>query len=464
VDSDAGRWRDLARDGRLPRFALLCLGIWLNAADSLVTSTIMPSVAADIGGYEFFAWPVAAYLLGAIVAGASAGRLTEIVGLRAALFGAALVYAGGCVAGALAPGMAAFLAGRLLQGAGAGWIVGLVYGAVNAGFPKALWTRVLAAVSGVWGVATLLGPLLGGLFAEAGLWRMLFWLFASQAVAFAGATLLLVPRTRARDLPRKLPLARLVLLSLAVLLIGTAGIADRLVAAIAMIVAGLALLLLFVRLDKHASVSLMPPQLGDPASISGAGYLMMFLANVSSVGFVIYGAALLQKIYGLSPLASGYAIATEAMSWTVCALMVAGAPVRRQAFFIRLGASCILAGIALLGVAMPSGHLAFVIACAILLGAGFGLCWSFSIRRIFESLSDSERALGSSAVPAVQIVGGAVGAAIAGTIANLLGMTHGMDAAGALRIATWLFVALIPVAFLAWLSALRFSAPSRGDV
>jgi len=166
VDSDAGRWRDLARDGRLPRFALLCLGIWLNAADSLVTSTIMPSVAADIGGYEFFAWPVAAYLLGAIVAGASAGRLTEIVGLRAALFGAALVYAGGCVAGALAPGMAAFLAGRLLQGAGAGWIVGLVYGAVNAGFPKALWTRVLAAVSGVWGVATLLGPLLGGLFAE----------------------------------------------------------------------------------------------------------------------------------------------------------------------------------------------------------------------------------------------------------------------------------------------------------
>ncbi len=73
----------------------------------------MPSVAAEIGGYALFAWPVTAYLLGSIVAGASAGRLTQIAGLRAALSGAALLYAAGCAVGALAPSMAVFVVGPL---------------------------------------------------------------------------------------------------------------------------------------------------------------------------------------------------------------------------------------------------------------------------------------------------------------------------------------------------------------
>ena len=47
----ANTWSDLLAEGRLPRFALICLGVWLNAADSLVTATILPSVGADLGGY-----------------------------------------------------------------------------------------------------------------------------------------------------------------------------------------------------------------------------------------------------------------------------------------------------------------------------------------------------------------------------------------------------------------------------
>jgi MFS family permease len=67
-----------------PRFALLCLGIWLNAADTLVTATIMPSVAREIGGYQYFGWSVAAYLTGSIVAGACSGKLSAALGLRTA--------------------------------------------------------------------------------------------------------------------------------------------------------------------------------------------------------------------------------------------------------------------------------------------------------------------------------------------------------------------------------------------
>ena len=58
----AKNWGDLLAEGRLPKFALICLGVWLNAADSLVTATIMPSVGLDLGGYGYFSWAVAGFL------------------------------------------------------------------------------------------------------------------------------------------------------------------------------------------------------------------------------------------------------------------------------------------------------------------------------------------------------------------------------------------------------------------
>src|SRR6186713_1245622 len=90
-------WADLLGEGRLPRFALICLGVWLNAADSLVTATIMPSVGAELGGYAYFSWATAGYFVGAILAGASAGRLSEVFGLRLATALAGLVMTVGCV-------------------------------------------------------------------------------------------------------------------------------------------------------------------------------------------------------------------------------------------------------------------------------------------------------------------------------------------------------------------------------
>ena len=95
-------WADLMAEGRLPRFALICLGVWLNAADSLVTATILPSVGADLGGYAYFSWATAGFFVGAILAGASSGRLSEIFGLRSATALAGVVMILGCVMSAAA--------------------------------------------------------------------------------------------------------------------------------------------------------------------------------------------------------------------------------------------------------------------------------------------------------------------------------------------------------------------------
>src|SRR5271165_2833788 len=96
-------WRDLVAEGRAARVALISLGVWLNAADSLVTSTIMPTVSRDLGGYAYFSWATAAYMVGAILSGATAARLSAQVGLRRAMVAAGAVTAVGCAVSALAP-------------------------------------------------------------------------------------------------------------------------------------------------------------------------------------------------------------------------------------------------------------------------------------------------------------------------------------------------------------------------
>src|SRR5258708_15044202 len=96
-------WAHLLADGRLPRFALICLGVWLNAADSLVTATIMPSVGAQLGGYAYFSWATAGFFVGAILAGARAGPGSELVGLRGPAPAARPATGAGCPINAPGP-------------------------------------------------------------------------------------------------------------------------------------------------------------------------------------------------------------------------------------------------------------------------------------------------------------------------------------------------------------------------
>src|SRR5690606_34595992 len=93
-------WADLLAEGRLARFAVIAFGVWLNAADSLVVATLMPSVGRALGGYAFFGWAVAGYAVGSIMATAVAGRLAERVGLRPATVAAGLVLTAGCAVSA----------------------------------------------------------------------------------------------------------------------------------------------------------------------------------------------------------------------------------------------------------------------------------------------------------------------------------------------------------------------------
>lgn len=441
-------WRDLLSDARLPRFALICLGVWLNAADSLVTATILPSVGADLGGYAYFSWATAGFFVGAILAGASAGRLSEIFGLRSATALAGVVMVLGCVMSAAAPDVFTFLAGRLVQGLGSGWISGFAMVAIAMLFPERHLARVFAAVTFIWGIATVLGPLFGGVVVEAGHWRDVFWLFAAQAGVFSLAALWMLDGAAKASGGPGIPWTQLTVLGVAVAAIALADLARSPAASISLVLLGLAVLVLLVRYDGRCRVRLLPHRAGDLKTVCGSGYLAMFALTAASMGLAIYGPPILQHLRGFSPLAAGYAIGAESMAWTVAAMAVAGATGVWDARWTRFGALLLVASLVILALTLADGPFAWVLAGGSLLGAAFGFSWAFMSRRLLAALSEADRAIGSSAIMAVRQTGGAVGAAISGVAANLVGFSAGLTDASARGAAFWVFAAVIPLALV----------------
>ena len=303
--------------------ALLLLGIWLNAADALVTVTLMPSVAKSLGGYAYFAWAAGGFMLGGIVASASAGFLATRVGLKRTLVIAGGAYLLGCVASAAAPNIWLFLAGRLVQGVGAGWIVGLCFVVIGVVFPSRLAIRMFAALSGVWGAATLLGPLVGGVFATLGLWRWAFWVFAGQAGLFVIGASALLPRDRIDEAKVGAPWLQLALVTFGVVCIALAGGRPGL-EAVVLIAFGVGLLALVPLLDTRAKVRILPRVATKILTPAAAGYAAIFLLSAGSIPHTVYSPVLLQSIHHVTPLVAGYVVTAEAMGWSGVAMLVGG--------------------------------------------------------------------------------------------------------------------------------------------
>jgi MFS family permease len=454
----SGSWADVLGEGRLPRFVLICLAVWLNAADSLITATIMPSVGRSLAGYAYFGWATAGYLMGSVLAAASSGVFAIWLGLRAATVTAALLYAGGCALSAVAPEIFTFLAGRILQGIGGGWLAGLSSVAIGLLFANRLLPRVYSAISSVWGIAVLIGPMLGGLFADAGSWRAVFWLFAVQGTMVASAAMVMLPANETAAAAPAVAWRQLSLIGIGIILIAVADLAGNFAGTAALIIAGVGTLLLALKLDARSHERLFPLGSDNPRTVHGAGYATIFLLYVATMGLSVYGPAVLQTLRGLSALEAGYVVAAEAVVWTAVSLPVAGLTGHWPKRLIRLGALAILAGLASCALVFDDSNLGWVVAASGLTGAGFGLSYAFISQGILGDLPGEERAIGGAGIATVRLIGAAAGSAMAAAVANLAGFADGFSTAAARTAGIWVFLAALPVAALGCLSAWQMGA------
>ncbi len=151
----------------------------MYATNEFLTVSLLPSAIAEIGGSRLYAWVVTLYLVGSVAAATTVNATLRQFGARVSFLLGLSVFGVASLVCAVAPTMQVLIAGRTLQGVAGGLLAGLGYALINAELPRELWTRGSALVSAMWGVATVVGPAIGGVFAQYGLWR---WAFGTMTV------------------------------------------------------------------------------------------------------------------------------------------------------------------------------------------------------------------------------------------------------------------------------------------
>jgi hypothetical protein len=219
---------------------------------------------------------------------------------------------------------------------------------------------------------------------------------------------------------------------------------------------GLGLLGGALRLEANADQRLFPPRPLAPGAPWGAGYIMVLCLSIATVSFTVYGPFLMETLLGTTPLVAGLMIALESISWTLAAILFAGAGARLEPILIRAGAVTITLGIAGFAWVMPEGPVAALVPWPILQGAGFGMGWAFIMRRIVESVPAGERERAAASLPTIAMLGYALGAAASGIVANLSGLAEAPPA-GVEVAAFWVFAAFLPLAALGVAAAWRLS-------
>jgi MFS family permease len=420
--SETGSWREILT-GRLGLYNLLLnLGTGLFAINQFVVATIMPTVVGDLGGLRYYAWTFALFAVGAIIGAASSGPSREAFGDRGAFVGAAALITVGLIGAALSTDMLVLVFWRLVQGLGGGALASQAYGLIAAMFPENQRGRVLSLLSTVWGVATLLGPGFGGIFAEFGHWRGAFCALVPFGLITIWLAWRYVPQSDAHGKLSRLPYIRLALLAGSVLVLSLTSQVDGNWMRIGLIAASLTLATIAFRRDARAERRMFPRQVALIATEVGAAYWMMLLFSIVVTFVNVYAPLYLQRLHGISPLMAGYLCAIPSFTWTFTAIAVATLEGRKQTIAISIGVVLIFLGALGLAFVVVPGPVWAITLFMSVLGFGVGAMNNPTIQRAIQAVPDAEKHIAGTSVQTMRTLGISFGAAASGMIAVAAGL------------------------------------------
>ena len=436
-------------------------GVALHAINVYITITTLPSVVRDIGGLNLYAWNTTVFILASILFSALTSRLFSKFAPRNSYMIATLCFLIGSVICATAPSMQILLLGRFIQGAGGGMLLALAYSLVRVMFPQPLWSRAMALMSSMWGISTLLGPALGGVFAEYDIWRGAFWSILFVGIPYAILLFTILPTENNADniiAKSPLPYQQLFLLMVAVLSISIGSLYNITLYHVLSFFFAIIFILLLIHIDKKSNDGLFPKGTFSFSAPLAPIYLTMALLGIS-VQTEVFVPYFLQTIHNITPLLSGYLAALVGAGWSFSAIISSSSQQYTAQRLMRFGPMINFSAIVILGlfisnnVTLPYGQIVVICVALFFTGAGIGMAWPHYLTRVLHVSQGQEAQKAATSITTIQLFSAAVGASISGTVVNMAGLTEPGGLEGAQNAAHWLFIIFAVTPLIAFFTA-----------
>ena len=402
--------------------------MFLAALEATVVSTAMPTVVASLGGIDHYSWVFSAYLLTSTASVPLWGRLSDLKGRRSIYLAAIALFLAGSMLAGLSQTMFQLIVFRLIQGLGAGGITPLGLTIIGEIYTLAERTRMQAVFSSIWGVASIAGPLIGGIITDAVSWRWVFYVNVPIGLIAA----VVIRRSLPADKPEEhvtLNWQGGLLLFAATGLVLVAFTEMQLTWALIAIAACAA----FWLIERRAASPILPLSLLSNQTVS-VGTVIGFLASIAFYGTLAYVPLFMQVSSGASATGAGQILTPLYLTWVLASIVAARMLFRYgPRICTLLGTLAVCVSTVLLPTVIMQGVKPVIFADIALMGAGLGFSMLSMLLAMQHSVERGQLGVATSLNMFARTIGGAIGVSVMGVIlATALG-TSGSDVAASLE-------------------------------
>lgn len=413
------------RSERGPVLLAIMVTTGLVAIDATILATAVPSIVEDLGGFASFPWLFSSYLLAQAVAVPVFAKLSDTIGRKPIMLIGIAVFLLGSIPCGFAWSMPALIAFRVVQGLGAGAVQPMSVTIAGDIYSVAERARVQGYIAAVWAVCSVLGPTLGGVFAEFLSWRGIFFVNVPLCVLAAW----MIWRRLHEQVERRRH--RIDYAGSALLTVGMAALILALLEggqawawnsppSIGAFALGGAALVAFVLVERRAAEPVLPfAVLGRRLVLTTT--LVALGVGAILIGLTSYVPTYLEGSVGASPLVSGLALAALTIGWPISSTLSGRLYLRigfRPTALIGIGLAIV--GAAVLAATAGAPSVAAVAACCFVIGLGMGLIAAPTLIAAQSSVPWNERGVVTGSNLFARSIGSAVGVAVFGAIANAI--------------------------------------------
>lgn len=397
------------------------LVIFLFAIDTTIVGAAMPTVVGKLGGLELYSWVFSAYMLTSALSTPLFGRLSDLYGRRRLmLIGIGLFMLASALCG-IAQSMEQLVVFRAAQGVGGGAIYALSFIIVGVLFPPEARAKMQGIISGIWGIAAILGPLAGGIITQYWNWRWIF--FVNLPICLVAALLIIlglsesdVGRRPRLDVKGALALLLGLFLLFYALEEGRRRFFELDSTVVGLLVSAFAVLALFYFLERNSEESILPPRLFGIRQFRICSGLS-WLASMGMFGVVSYLPLHVQGVLGGSASQVGFVLLLASLGWTAGSF-IGGPGINRFGY----RAACI-AGMLLMtlgyGLFVSIGdhfRLVAVLVVASVIGVGMGMVSLTSMVAAQNGVPLKQLGVATSTIMLCRMLGGAFGISLMGSV------------------------------------------------